>query len=359
MGSVYQPKLKSGGRSKRWVIAYYVPGKGKVHENTGSEDRRAAERLLKEREGKLGAGEPVLPRATKVRYDEALVDLRAYYAANPDARDLGEVDYRSAHLTQFFAGRRLASIGPADSTAYTVARRAEGAAGATIRKELVLLGTLLRVAYRNGKLLRLPILEKPQEGPARSGFFEAEAFEAVRRRLRPDLQVAVTIGYVFGWRKAEVLGLERRHVDLDAGTLRLDPGSTKNGEGRVVYVTPEVKRLLAEQLIRVDALQRTTGRIVPYLFPHLTGRHRGRRVGGFGKTWATACTKAGVPGRLLHDLRRTAVRNMERQGVPRSVATKLTGHKTESIYRRYAIVSDADLRDAARRLTGEASGGTP
>ena len=96
---------------------------------------------------------------------------------------------------------------------------------------------------------------------------------------------------------------------------------------------------------------------MPYLFPHLTGRHRGHRVGGFGKTWAT-CTRAGVPGRLLHDLRRTAVRNMERQGVPRSVATKLTGHKTESVYRRYAIVSDADLREAARRLTGEAIGGT-
>jgi hypothetical protein len=70
MGSVYQPKLKSGGRSARWVIAYYVPGKGKVHENAGSEDRRAAARLLKERDGKLAAGEPLLPRATKVRYDE-------------------------------------------------------------------------------------------------------------------------------------------------------------------------------------------------------------------------------------------------------------------------------------------------
>lgn len=115
-----------------------------------------------------------------------------------------------------------------------------------------------------------------------------------------------------------------------------------------MYVTPEIKRLLAEQLARVDALQRTTGRIVPYLFPHLTGRHRGRRVGGFGKTWATACKKAGVLGRLLHDLRRTAVRNMERQGVPRSVATKLTGHKTESVY--------PPVRDCERRRP---AGGRP
>ncbi len=68
--------------------------------------------------------------------------------------------------------------------------------------------------------------------------------------------------------------------------------------------------------------------------------------------WDTACEKAGVPGRILHDFRRTAVRNLERAGISRSVAMKITGHKTESVYRRYAIVSDADLLQASRRLTG-------
>src|SRR5262245_12732058 len=75
--------------------------------------------------------------------------------------------------------------------------------------------------------------------------------------------------------------------------------------------------------------------------------------GIFRKAWATACRRAGVPGRIPHDFRRTAVRNMEQAGVPRSVAMKLTGHKTESVYRRYAIVSDTDLQEAARRLAGE------
>jgi hypothetical protein len=60
--------------------------------------------------------------------------------------------------------------------------------------------------------------------------------------------------------------------------------------------------------------------------------------------------KGRVPGRLRHDFRRPAVRNMERTRAPRSVGTKLTGRKTEAVYRRYAIVSDADLKAAALRL---------
>jgi integrase len=157
--------------------------------------------------------------------------------------------------------------------------------------------------------------------------------------------------------QSEILPLERRHVDLEAGTLRLDPGMTKNRDGRIVYLTPELKSALAGQLERVKALERQLGRIVPCIFPH---RGKGQRAGqvrrDFRKAWATACKEASVPGRYRHDFRRTAVRNMERRGVPRSVATKITGHKTESVYRRYAIVSDADLREAARKLTGTIPG---
>ncbi len=196
-----------------------------------------------------------------------------------------------------------------------------------------------------------------KEAPPRAGFFEADRYEAVRRHLPEDLRVAVAFAYTYGWRmRSEVLTLERRHVDLRAGTVRLDPGSTKNSEGRIVYLTPELKTLLAEQLDRVHRLGRRLGRVVPYVFPNLSGRHAGRRRSDFRKAWATACRKAGCPGMLKHDFRRTAVRNLETAGVPRSVAMKITGHKTESVYRRYAIVSDADLQEAVRRLTGITTG---
>ena len=133
---------------------------------------------------------------------------------------------------------------------------------------------------------------------------------------------------------------------------------TKNGEARVVYLTADLAGLLAAQLDRVEAMQKKIGRIIPWLFPYLFGKARvGERRREFRKAWATACAAGGVPGMLRHDFRRTAVRNMEGSGVPRSTATKLTGHKMEAVFRRYAIVSDADLREAALRIThGHVSG---
>jgi integrase len=92
------------------------------------------------------------------------------------------------------------------------------------------------------------------------------------------------------------------------------------------------------------------GTICRYVFH----RH-GRRIKGFRKAWANACEAAGLPGRIPHDLRRSAVRNMERAGLSRSVAMQLTGHKTEAVYRRYAITSEADLREGVERLN-EATG---
>ncbi len=82
------------------------------------------------------------------------------------------------------------------------------------------------------------------------------------------------------------------------------------------------------------------------------GPKRPQPIKAFTKAWKAACVAAGCPGRIPHDLRRTAVRNMVRRGVPERVAMKLTGHKTASVFARYDIVSDGDLRTAADRLSG-------
>jgi integrase len=296
---------------------------------------------------------PILPRVDRVRYEEIEADLKQHYEAT-GSRDLTEYKRRVQHLTKAFRGHRVAGIGQADVDRYVVARSEQRAKSATIRRELGTLTKMLRLAYKNGKLLRLPLLDKPKEGAPREGFFEREQYEAVRRRLDVDLQVAATIAYTYGWRmQSEVLRLERRHLDLETGTLRLDPGTTKNDDGRVVYLTPELNMLLVAQVERIEAVQRRLGRIIPFVFPH---GGKGGRAGtprrDFRKAWATACKKAGVAGRFRHDFRRTAVRNLVNAGVPERVAMTITGHRTRSVFDRYHIVSPTDLQEATRRLAG-------
>jgi integrase len=353
MGSLYRRKL-----STKWWCKYYVNGRP-VRESTGTSKETEARCFLKAREGRVATGQPILPRVDRIRYEEAAADLRQHYEAT-GSRDIKEFSYRVKHLDRFFVGCRIGGIGQPEVNRYVSARRVHGATDSTIRRELGTLTRMLRIAFKNGKLLRLPLLEKPKEGAPRRGFFEREQYEAVRRRLRPDLQVAIAIAYAFGWRmQSEVLTLARRQIDLDAGTLRLEPGSTKNGDGRVVYLPADLKAQIAAQIERVRGLERRPGRIVPYLFPYLGGRHEGERIRDFRKAWSTACKKAAVAGQFRHDLRRTAVRNLVRAGVPERVAMTVTGHKTRSVFDRYDIVSPADLQEVARKLTGTFPGTVP
>ncbi len=143
------------------------------------------------------------------------------------------------------------------------------------------------------------------------------------------------------------MSLRWTQVDFKAGVVRLEVGSTKNDEGRVLpfHVLPALADLLRKQRERTDRKERLHDRVVPWVF-----HRRGKRIVKMDTAWKRACEKAGCPERLFHDLRRTAVRNLERAGVPRSVAMQITGHKTESVYRRYAIVSERDVAEGLERL---------
>jgi integrase len=271
-------------------------------------------------------------------------------------RGLREAATRFKPLNQFFQNKRVAAITASETTKYIAWRQAQGLANGTINRELSVLGTMLRLAYERGKVLRQPIIHLLKEAAPRSGFFERDQFLAVRRHLREDLQVAITVSYTFGWRTSEVLTLERRQVDVREGTIRLDPGTTKSGEGRLVYLTSELKPLLEEQLKRVDELGWKLGRIVVFLFPHLIGQYLGSRIRDFRKAWAMACKKAGCAGMIRHDFRRTAVRNMINSGIPERVAMQITGHRTRSVFDRYHIVSPSDLQNASLKIHGHIHG---
>jgi integrase len=161
--------------------------------------------------------------------------------------------------------------------------------------------------------------------------------------LKPVVQTA----YITGWRvPSEILTRQRHHLDLVGGWLRLDPGETKNGQGRNFPLTPELLGILRAQVDRTHELELATGRIIRWLF------HRnGRPIKDFRTVWKAACRTAGTPGRIPHDFRRTAVRNLDRAGVSQSAAMKLTGHLTAEVYRRYAIVDEEMLRESVHKLT--------
>ena len=146
-----------------------------------------------------------------------------------------------------------------------------------------------------------------------------------------------------------------RQVDFKAGTVRLDPGKTKTGEARVFPFTRELRDLLDEQREHVREVERRLGKVVPHVWCWMESRRSrvpGAPIRDFRGAWKVACRAAGVPGRVPHDFRRSAIRNMVQRGVPERVAMMLAGHRTRTVFDRYAIVSHADLTAAVGKLDG-------
>lgn len=355
MGMIYKRKYKrkdgTMAESAVFWIKYYRNGIP-MRESSGSEKETVARSLLRQREGDIERGLPITPRAGRVRFGELVEDLLNDYRVN-GRRSLRNVErIITLHLKPFFDGRRVASITTADVRCFIVERQEAGAANAEINRELAALKRAFNLGIQAGKLLHKPYIPMLQEDNVRSGFFERGQFEAVRDRLALPLRAVVSFAYVTGWRiPSEVLTLQWRQIDFDGGTVRLDAGTTKNREGRVFPITRELRTLLETQRDYTRTVEREQGIICPWVFH----RH-GKRIRNLYGAWDSACTAAGCPGRIPHDFRRTAVRNLVRAGIPERVAMTMTGHKTRSVFERYNIVSEGDLADAAKRL--DAAAGT-
>lgn len=349
-GRVYQPgfrdrKSQQLKKSPTWWIQCSFRGV-KHRESCHSTNRMDAVKLLRRRLEEMGRGRLVGPDAEKLTFQDLarmLVDDYAVNARKSAPRAAGAIK----RLEQFFGLMRALDIGSDRVTAYIRARQEIGAKAATIRYELAILKRMFTLALCAGKLDRKPYLPSLEVRNVRTGFFEYKEFQDVLSHLPDELRPVAIFAYNTGWRRSEILSLQWRQVDFQARMVRLDPGTTKNDEGRTFPfgILPELAAVLEAQKQQTEALQHATDQIIPWVF------HRGgRRIKDFYRAWYTACAAAGVPRRWFHDFRRTAVRNLERAGVPRSVAMKLIGHKSENVYRRYAIVSESDLTEGVAKL---------
>ncbi len=337
MGSIY----KRGGV---YWIKYYRYGKP-FRESTKSHKEADAKRLLKKREGEIAGGKFPGIYFDRVTFDELKEDFLRDYRIN-QKKSLRRAERSAKTLEGFFSNMRVPDITTTKIDEYTDQRLEEGAANATINRELAALKRMFNLGVQQTppKVAMVPYIRMLSENNVRKGFFEHGEFLAVKEALPEYLKTIVTFGYRFGWRVNEILSLTWDRVDLKNGIVRKETGETKNNEARTVYLNDELKEEFKALFInrRLD---------VPFVF-----LREDRPIKGFRKAWLKACSTAGVKGRLFHDLRRTAIRNMVRAGVSDTVSMKISGHKTRSVFDRYNIVSDEDLRQATLKQSAYLDG---
>jgi integrase len=338
-GSIYQ-------RGSVWWIKYYRDGKP-FYESSESIKYSDAQRLLAQRRAEIVTGTHLENKARRLLVNDLLDALLRDYKINGKDYDWCERVTRK-HLRPFFGDRRAARLPHDIGEKFIEHRQSEGAMNATINREIALLRRSFNLARRSGKLNVVPILpSRLAENDVRKGFFERDDFLRHRAALPPALKPVTTFAYWTGCRKGEILSLLWSQVDLENKTIRLEPGETKNDEPRIIPLDGELLEMLRMQ----KEIRDKKWPQCPWVF-----FRNGKRIKSIRGAWDAACVAAGLVDesgdamRLLHDLRRTGVRNLIRAGVPERVAMEISGHKTRSVFDRYNIVSERDLHEAARKV---------
>jgi len=376
MGSIYQ-------RGNIYWIKYYRAGKP-YFESSHSGKPSDAKRLLQSREGQIVENRFPGLKVMKIRFEDLAEDFLNDYKAN-DKKSLDRAELSVKHLKGYFEGMKAIDISTDKVKAYIIRRQEEGAENGTINRELTALKRMFNLAREMTppKVSNVPFIPHLEEGPARQGYFEHNEYFALRKALPAYLKPVVSMAYNTGMRKEEILGLQWDQVDLMEGKITLKAEDTKTKESRVIYLEGELLEVMNFQ----RALRDSKFPSCPWVFFN----EEGQRIGEFRKTWKTALIQTGKgvieclecghllkvsppenppkekkktkpvcpncqgkkftwAGKIFHDFRRTAIRNMVRAGVPERVAMAISGHKTRSIFERYNIVNEEDLKRASLRI---------
>jgi integrase len=323
-------------------IKYHRNGKP-IRESTHTTKMKEAEKFLRARLGAISTGTYAGLKVEKVQVSELAEDLIREYRIN-GRKSITDLEARwKLHLQPFFGFLRAIEVTSHLVARYIDSRQKENAGNATINRELAALKRMFSLARQSTppKVNGVPYIAMLREDNVRTGFIESKQHDSLAAETGKFglwLRAMFETGYTYGWRHAELLALRVCQVNLVAGTIRLEPGTTKNSEGREVSLTIPVRTLLT-QCVHGKGQDE-------YVFT----REDGKPVRDFRGAWTTACAGANVRGLLFHDLRRTAARNLRRAGVAEGVIMKIGGWKTRSVFERYAIVSQSDIRDAMTKL---------
>jgi len=345
IGSVYL-------RGHTWWITYSINGV-RERESSGSENRADAVRLLKDRLGRIGRHEPTGAAINRTTLADLKEIILTNYAANGSKSERYARGAFRRLEAYFKPHQKAASITTTELTGYVAYAKEGGYQPATIGYDLAILRHSYRLAHDAGKIGAVPKFPKLRFNNARKGFLTPGDYLILLGELPEHLRPVLTVAYYSGWRvRSELLTRQIKHVNLREGTLRLDAGETKNGEARLLVFKglPEVEAAITP-LVQSAMPPAIPGVVVLYPDPdvYLFRHPDGSPVRDMRAAWCGACQRAGIQ-RHLHDLRRSAVRNMVRAGIPEAVCMKLSGHLTRSVFERYNIVSHDDLTNAASRL---------
>lgn len=345
-GRVFRPKI-NGRESQVWWLDYSIRGK-RHRESSGTTSKRDAFALLRVRIGKRSDG-TLTGRPEKVTLAELKAALQRHYLLEDNA-SWPRALQAFAHLEEHFGETaRAVDITRSAVSEYQEARLLAGAARNTVRYETGVLNTAFGVAAENDLLPSKPIFPRLAEGEKRSGFFGAADFAALVVELPADVAAVVRFARMTGWRRGEITGLLWPQIEWDDASypgphaepvpgpnacIRIGEAQTKGGDSRQFPLAgaDELRALLLERWRSRDGL-------------HVFHR-KGKPIGDFRKVWDRACTKAGVPDRLFHDLRRTAARDFRQAGVSEGEIMRLCGWKTRDMFDRYNIIDDRDLSRA-------------
>jgi integrase len=325
-------------RGNIWWMQYYVRGR-LVQESTGFTEKADAENLLKQRVGDAAAGRHVGPeRAT-------IGDLCTLVVENNrlrSLRDARHVEWRyKANVAPILGHLPASRFGQAQVRQYVTSRRAAGASNASINRELAIVRRGFKLGAQEDPPLvhSQPVIPFLEENNVRQGFLEQADYESLLEELPANLKALFVCGYHTGARKNELRGLRWDQVDFDGSVIRLLASQTKPKKARTLPIYGDMRRWLEQQRVSCP----------PSCVWVFHGARR-RPVDNHLNGWSEACQRAGLPNLLFHDLRRSAVRNMKRAGIQDKVAMDISGHRTRSVFDRYNIIDEADVRGAGERL---------
>ena len=338
-GRVFRPVV-DGVQTSRWWLDYSVHGV-RHREPTGTTKKKEAFAQLRDKITARQAGK-LIGRPDRVTLAELHELVKRQYVLD-GRRSSDRLEIAFANVERLIGKEtRAPEISVTRLDKYAEDRMAEGASRATVNYELAAVRRSFRLGIEKGMLAVMPVFKLPKPQNARSDFFEEGEFAAVVLELPADVRDLVQFLQATGWRRDEGRLLQWASVDMDGKTIRLEEARSKAGRPRLFPFgeAPALNELLEARYATRRGL---------YVF-HRDGEPLGR--GAIRSAWKRATKRAGVVGRLLHGLRRTAARDFRRHGVSEGEIMRLCGWETRSMFDRYNIIDEADLAASVAKRFG-------